>query len=131
MLRNVFIILAIYAISISCQEDGSGETGFPEDIDLNNPYMFSIANEQALFATSEYTKAFLASLQGKCSKIQFELVRILAAQTQVVAGELFTLHVEIKDSKCQSNCATKTCTFTTIQITWIQEQRLVESVCLD
>lgn len=129
MLKNVFIILAIYTISIYCQESGESVTGYISDIDLNDSHMFNIVKEQAIFATSEYTKAFLASLQGKCSKIQFELVRILDAQTQVVAGELFILHVEIKDRNCQANCAIKTCTFRTIVKTWIPEQSLVDYVC--
>ncbi len=126
MVKTVVIILATIFLVTFSNCDPTDVTMV--DIDLSNPTDVQIVSQQAQFAADEYTKDFLSNLQSKCSHVKFVVSKIIAAQKMTIQGVIYFMDAEIKDSNCQSNCATKSCSFTTWVVT--HQQTVMDYFCV-
>ncbi len=123
MLKTLFLILSIFAIATKCDMLVGGRSS----VDLSDPNSETYKNiaEQAQFATSEYTKLYRA-LNSQNLNTNFEVVRLLSAQQQVVSGMKYYINAEIKDL---SSGETKTCEFAIWSQPWLKNNQLVDHQC--
>ena len=106
MIILAFILCGLFAIT-------NGRLGTPTKMDPNDP----IIQNEAIYAINEYSKS---------QNSVYELVKVLNATQQLVAGTLYKFTVEVIE--CGKNQEFK-CDFQTIVVPWLNEHNLLSSLC--
>jgi hypothetical protein len=127
-LKNLLLIIASLTVflttnSVNCQFLAGGQ----KQVDLNDLNKKNEMVNWAKFGVNEISK--LRRKDYGNERLNFNLIRVLEASTQVVAGINYRIKFRMKDSYCRMNCAVEICNVRIYHKAWENVTELSEHEC--
>lgn len=105
--------------------------GGRKDADINEPEMKRKLEELSSFALAKIAEKRASENNGGLSsnKLSYSLVRIVSAQTQVVAGTNYFIKLRMKEAECKKQCKIELCDLSVYVVSWLNKTELTDHEC--
>ena len=110
--KSLVILFAFVFTAVTCQFMAGGR----KPVDLNNQKAQEETVKYAKFAINEITNKRRKEYGN--SALNFNLIRVLEAHTQIVSGINRFIKLRMKDAYCRMNCAVEICSLTIYEQPW-------------